>query len=136
MMQNPAGGGALAKPQARNANVGFAPWGAAVAGNILANVIGIAALSSLGSLAFLVLEFVLIKPIVEDVNKMTGSSLAAWHILIPFYNWYWSIVTLRGEVTKAKERSGSKTPARGAAWYFFFPIVASSKDMNDIVEGR
>ena len=55
-----------------------------------------------------------------------------WHFLIPVYGWYFVIVKVPEQVTKAKQMAGSKTPTAGLIMYLFLTLYALPKDLNEI----
>lgn len=73
---------------------------------------------------------------VRELNAVSGGSISALALFVPFYNFWWLISVLPGEAAKAKQRAGSKTPARGGFVYMLFAGYALAADLNDIAEGR
>jgi len=73
---------------------------------------------------------------VGDLNKITGGSRSALALFVPMYNMWWLFSILPGEAAAAKQKAGSRTPARGGFLYLMFCGYALASDLNDIAEGR
>lgn len=70
---------------------------------------------------------------IRELNAAAGTTLKAWHTIIPFYNLYWIAVVVPGAMATAKQKAG-KAPPRGAAVYLFLFLYAFAADLNDLAE--
>ncbi len=57
-----------------------------------------------------------------------------WGWLIPCFNFYWMLLLLPQQVTKAKQMAGSPKPARGIIFYWFIGPYALAADLNEVAD--
>jgi hypothetical protein len=117
--------------------------GGAIVGTILTMVLAAVSpsLALVGSLLMLlmmlggsVLLLLSVIKMVGEVKSVTrNESFKWWHILIPFYNYYWLWILVPQEVTKAKQMLGVQQPTRGIVVYIFLFPYAFAADINDMV---
>jgi hypothetical protein len=137
----PSHGAVGAGPTKRNALMTFLlPIAVMFGGSIVGTILAIAVapvfglLSTLACLGGGVWYLLFTIQMVNELKTVTGSAdFAWWPILIPFYNYYWLLVLLPTEVTKAKQMRGVQAPTRNIILYFFLGNFALASDLNDFV---
>ncbi len=118
------------------------PWGAMVAGRILATILfivlptSLAPVANIGSLVSLVglilFYYVLYQMLNELKNVTKNPAFAWWPIIVPIYNIIFLLTMLPPEVTKAKQMVGAQEPTRSPILYLFLAPWALASDLNDI----
>lgn len=136
----PSAGGVVAGPTRRNALMTFllplaVIFGGSILGTLLAIVVHpifglVSTLSVLGGSIWYLLFTI---QMVNELKAVTqNASFAWWPVLIPFYNYYWILILLPQEVTKAKQMRGVQAPTRNIILYFFLGNFALASDLNDM----
>jgi hypothetical protein len=136
------------RPTTRNALMTMLlPYGCFVGGvlisiifGIIAGIAGSAIIGLLGSLvslvAFLAGAFFFVMgtmKMVGEIKSVTNNQkIVWWHVLIPVYGVYWTVLLLPQEVANAKRTVGAAEPTRSPVLYFFLPLFALASDINDI----
>ena len=135
--------GAGTKPTIRNPIMTYAiPLGCMVIlptiFNIIASVAGIGLIGLIGSLAALaglVIWYINIIKMTNELKSVTGNQAFSWFpYIIPVYNIIWTFSVLPQEMQKAKQMRGVQTPARSGILYFLFTPIAFASDLNDIAK--
>ena len=136
----PSAGGVVVGPTRRNALMTFllpiaVIFGGSILGTLLAIVVHpifglVSTLSVLGGSIWYLLFTI---QMVNELKAVTqNASFAWWPVLIPFYNYYWLLILLPQEVTKAKQMRGVQAPTRNIILYFFLGNFALASDLNDM----
>jgi hypothetical protein len=136
----PSQGVAGAGPTRRNALMTFllpiaVMFGGAIVGTILAIAVApiLSLVTTLAMLGGGVWYLLFTIQMVNELKTVTGNAgFAWWPILVPFYNYYWLLVLLPQEVTRAKQMRGVQTPTRNIILYFFLGNFALASDLNDL----
>ena len=134
MQQAGMGGMTGAGPQKRNPVVMLViPWGALVACNILAGVLGIWVLYNLAGLAYAVVIGLLLNKMAGELKSVTGDTeIAGWMMWIPGVNQIMCMIKVHPLMERARQMRGIQTPAKPNWMYLIIPTFALSSDLNDL----
>jgi hypothetical protein len=105
---------------------------------VIAGIAGVAEISLVGSLASLagiVLLYVSIIKMANELKAVTrNDAFAWWPVFIPVFQIYWMWILVPQEVAKAKQMTGVQAPPRGIVVYVFLFLYAFAADLNDIAK--
>lgn len=109
------------------------PIGFFLAGQILANVLGLAQVGQLAIVAGFILQLFLLLGMLNEVKQKTNDAeFSPWHVFIPCFNIYFLAMKVPPQVTKAKQMANVSSPTRSIVLYLLLPIYALASDLNDL----
>jgi hypothetical protein len=107
---------------------------------VVGGIVGVGAISLIGSLFYLVGVFggsiMYLLSLIKMSNELKAvtrnPSFAWWPVFIPGYNYYWLWLMVPAEVKKAKQMMGVQQPPRSIVLYIFLWHYALASDLNDM----